>query len=1150
MKCATSLLLALLLGTTVFSQNLYKPSPYEISQAPDWAREMYNPAPRLGMVDAGYAQWRASHPAEKNIHSQYYKRWRRAVADWNLDAEGRLVEPSPAEIAAREAALVASREAAPRMGNPWTLMGPNHVMDNANTRSAHQTNVYCIDRCEANPSVLYCGTETALIFKSTDGGNNWTAVSYNISVSSPGALEIDPTNPDIVYVGAGNFVWKTVNGGSTWNQVLNVSNLGANEILVNPSNPNLVLVASNKGLRRSTDAGASWNVIYSDECYDIKFRANSNATVYLLKDNPAVVRCEFLASTDSGATFTPQLTGFYASTDPGRYDGGARLAVTPADPNRIYAYLIGQAKNGDSGFIGLYRSTDGGATWTLPNGPDGGPYSVAHPNLAVGSPTWDYHQGFYNCALMASPTNADHVLIGGLNLWRSNDGGATFSSVAGYIGGPLNMHVDMQDFRSFGTEQWISCDGGIYRSTDFFNTQPTVKMDGVHGSDYWGFGSGWNEDVLVGGLYHNGNLAWHENYANGEFLSLGGGEASTGYVNPALNRRTFFSDIGGRILPNAIGDPVAGVPFALAPNESYGAAESSEFEFHPHCYNIAFLGKDNKLWKTVDGGASFTLVDSFAIGAGNKIQAIEISRSNPDVMFITQRPASGNTGWLRRTSDGGDTWTSISLPGNTGFSRNRILIQLDPENENIIYLAYPGGSNNNKVYKSINGGANWTNITSSSLDGQSIHSLVHIGGSNGALYAFTNTTCFYTDNSLSSWIPYDGGLPMNFSTDIARPFYRDSKIRSASYGKGIWQAPLMNEQDRPVATPTVDKWSAICTTDTFYFEDFSMLRHAGASWNWTFQGGTPATSTLRNPQVTFNSQGTHLVTLTVTDDNGVSDSDSLTVEITGITSSNIAETFEGSFLPLNWTNVATGALSWSQTNAAGGFGSSFRSAFANNYDIDATGTWADMRAPVNFSNIQNALLTFDVAYTPWGGGPAYSDSLEVRVSTDCGLNWDVLYHRGGMDLSTTGATLSSTIFIPNSLQWRKDSVDLSAYSSQPLVLIAFRNLANWGQALYLDNINVSGSQIVSNSRPQGGAFAQLYPNPTTTEGVLQFQCEPGGNYEVTLNDLTGKEILRRRMSAGDQIDLAPLSLSAGAYGWSMEGSTLMQFGKLVLVNGR
>ena len=184
-------------------------------------------------------------------------------------------------------------------------------------------------------------------------------------------------------------------------------------------------------------------------------------------------------------------------------------------------------------------------------------------NLAIGNPNWQYHQGFYNCALLASNTNPDHILVGGLNLYKSEDGGATFFPLAGYVGGNYNIHVDMQDFRTYGNDVILTTDGGIYYSEDFFATDNfSVKMNGIHAAEYWGFGQGWNHDIFVGGLYHNGNAAYFENYGQGNFLQLGGGEPASGYVNPGENRKVYSSDIG-KILPMQIGDPIKNIGLAL-----------------------------------------------------------------------------------------------------------------------------------------------------------------------------------------------------------------------------------------------------------------------------------------------------------------------------------------------------------------------------------------------------------------------------------------------------------------------------------------------------------------------------------------------------------------------------------------------------------
>src|SRR4029079_10449749 len=101
---------------------------------------------------------------------------------------------------------------------------------------------------------------------------------------------------------------------------------------------------------------------------------------------------------------------------------------------------------------------------------------------------------------------------------------------------------------------------------------------------------------------------WKENWETGNFLSLGGGEAATGYVNPGEGRKAYFSDIGGIVVPEEENDDVGHFQFGKYPNESYYDAESGEMEFSPICWNIIYVTNENKLWKSVDGGVSWSIL--------------------------------------------------------------------------------------------------------------------------------------------------------------------------------------------------------------------------------------------------------------------------------------------------------------------------------------------------------------------------------------------------------------------------------------------------------------------------------------------------------------------------------------------------------------
>jgi hypothetical protein len=161
----------------------------------------------------------------------------------------------------------------------------------------------------------------------------------------------------------------------------------------------------------------------------------------------------------------------------------------------------------------------------------------------------------------------------------------------GYGGGPGWQHPDIQDIDINGNDVWVSSDGGVNLYSPDFETHE-ARNNGINASDYWGFGSGWNEDVLVGGRYHNGNGAYHENYPFGEFLRLGGAESPTGYVNQGMNRMVYHSDIGGRLIPATItGDVQTIANYSLYPNESYFNETHGEVETAPPLLQSFVFGK-------------------------------------------------------------------------------------------------------------------------------------------------------------------------------------------------------------------------------------------------------------------------------------------------------------------------------------------------------------------------------------------------------------------------------------------------------------------------------------------------------------------------------------------------------------------------------
>jgi PKD repeat protein len=287
-----------------------------------------------------------------------------------------------------------------------------------------------------------------------------------------------------------------------------------------------------------------------------------------------------------------------------------------------------------------------------------------------------------------------------------------------------------------------------------------------------------------------------------------------------------------------------------------------------------------------------------------------------------------------------------------------------------------------------------------------------------------------------------------------------SILRVSTYGRGVWEcniannlAPLANFS----ATPTI-----LCPGDTAHFSH--NVNGIFTSLSWSFSGGTPATSTATAPAVVYSTPGVYNVTLTATNAIGSNSiSKSGYIVVTNGQAGQVVEGFEGTtYVPTGWQRSNASGNDWQLYAAAGAYGASSKSITFDNFNIDAGGLRDKIIAPkVNLVGIANARIKFDVAYAPYST-TGYIDTLQVRVSTDCGHTWTTVYNRSAVtspSLATAPANTGGS-FVPTSSQWRTDSISLLAYVGNS-VMVAFENIGHYGQALFLDNINIQLSPRTS-----------------------------------------------------------------------------------------
>jgi len=856
--CLTPLLL--------FSQE--HPHPiYVAPDAPDWMQLMQADPPNVFEVERAYSDYYSKHPFEKNSYTKYFKRWMHWARPL-VQPDGSIRQLTPAEMAEQEARLRTQRAGDPQRGGGnfgWTFAGPNQTFDtDGTTEVTWQTNIYCVDIAPSDNNVIYAGGETGGLWRSSDKGLHWILLTQSVFHGSFGAVKVHPADAAILYAATKGKIIKSVDAGASWTTVYTEVGLWVNELAISPTNPAIILAASDQGLLRTETNGMTWTKIHTQQTWTVKFKVGSPNTVFTARKSGN--SSDFRISTDAGASFSNSNTGWW-SPAPSESCTGVIIAVCPSNASKLYAYIIGSGSN-LKGYVGVFVSTNSGTSWvnTHPTSAIGNnpiPYSIPnHTNLMTNNGEFSgFEQGFYDMAIIVNPSNENEIIAGGTSWFKSSDGGESWDPLGGYVGGLPWSHPDLQALAVHGNDLWIASDGGLNYSPNFAETME-ARMNGISGADLWGFDSGWNEDVLVGGRYHNGNMAWHQSFPAGKFYRMGGAESATGYVNPGDNRKTYFSDIGGYRLLGGFGDGVGAFSVGLFPNESYAHYANSEMAWDPRCWNIVYIGFENKIWKSTDGGTSYSVLHTFPGTSTNNVYEIEVSRSNPEVIYCSQWDGTDDAMW--RSDDGGQTWDDLAplpLPNNN----DRVKMAVSAENEDILWVALTYGSNGKKIYKTLDGGGSWINLTTSALDGYTISNIMAQYGTNGGIYLGTSGGVFYRNNLFPSWIPFSFGLPVSAETNRLKPFYRDGKIRNGTWGFGVWESNLF-EPSSTIAQPIASALKTNCSRDTIFFDDYSVVKqNASTTWSWAFspQPQYVSATNVRTPKVVFGNSGTYTATMTL-----------------------------------------------------------------------------------------------------------------------------------------------------------------------------------------------------------------------------------------------------------------------------------------------
>lgn len=878
--------------------------------AQNWVEKMQEPNANFYQVKAEFDQyWETHDKDEKGKGYKAFKRWENFVERrvypsgdlslLNLTAKNYETfikqQPSQTNIGGKPIGggnnLIASAT--------WTAMGPFGALNGSagsQLLKSGRLNFITID--PTNSSNLWVGAPAGGLWKSTNGGTSWTTNTDNLSVIGCSDLAIDPTNTSIMYLATGDGdagdtrsigVLKSTDGGVTW-ATTGLTNAVTTyfvirRLIINPSNTQILLAAANTGIYRTSNGGTSWTQVSTSNCYDLEFKPGDPNTVYAGGTSLRV-------STNGGTSFTQITSGI--STSAGRM----AIAVTPHDVNYVYVLA---SNNSNNGFLGLYRSTNSATSFSLMS---------STPNILDWSTTGNGTggQGWYDLCIAASPLNKDEIYTGGVNVWRSTNGGTSWSLNGHWTGsgGAPFTHADHHDleFDASGT-LFNTNDGTVYKRT----SSTWLEISGsMNISQIYRIGlSSLTANKWITGHQDNGSSIWNGTTYNAEL----GGDGMDCFFDRTNDNNVFGEYQSGSLQRSTNG----GASWTSATSGLTGSAPwVTVWKQDPQTANTIYVGYTD-LFKSTNLGVSWTQLT--AIPGTGTIREFAIATSSNQVIYVLK--SSG----IYKTTDGGTTWSNVTGTVPVG-SASPEYICIDPNDANNAWVVLSGYSNGNKVFVTSNGGSTWTNV-SGNLPNIPANCCVYEPGSNDRIYIGMDVGIYFRDNLSSTWTLYNTGLPNAPIADLEISPASPTLLHAATFGRGVWVASLVSSALVPASTFTFPATTK-CAGSAITFTDQSL--GTPNAWNW---GVTPSNATItsptsQNPSIVFPTGGTYTVSFQAFNSNGAGTTVSRTVAITNspnLILSASSQTFCSGTPPVSFTASGASTYSWS-----GGGGSAATASYA------------------------------------------------------------------------------------------------------------------------------------------------------------------------------------------------------------------------------
>lgn len=688
-------------------------------------------------------------------------------------------------------------------GMEWRCIGPFR-----GGRSAAVTGV------PGRPNLYYFGSTGGGVWKTENGGQTWENISDGYFGGSIGAVEVSKSDPNVIYAGGGEKtlrgnvsygygVWKTVDGGETWKNVGLNNSRHISRIRIHPDNPDIAYAAvigdiykptPERGVYRTTDGGKSWNrVLFANDqsgAVDLILDPNNPrimfASTWRVKRTPYSLESggegsALWKSTDSGETWTNISSSKGLPED---LLGIIGITVSPVNSKRVFAII--EAKDG-----GVFRSDDGGKNWSRVN-----------ESRSLRQRAWYYSR------IYADTKDEDIVYVVNVAYHRSKDGGKSFEAFSA----PHGDHHDLWIAPENNQRMIIGDDGGAQVSVDggknwstYYN-QPTAQFYRVTTDNHFPYRIyGAQQDNSTVRILHRSEGG---SIGQDDWEPTAGGESAHIAVDPGNNDVVYGGSYGGFLTRvDHSKEQVRAVNVWPDNPMGYGA-EGMKYRFQwnfpiffsPHNPKKLYAAS-NHLHTSTNGGQSWEVISpdltrndsSKLISSGGPI-----TKDNTGVEYYCTIFAAveslheegviwtgSDDGLVYITKDGGQNWTNVTPSGLPEWIMINSL-EVDPFNKGGLYLAatmYKSGDYRPYLYRTLDYGNTWEKITEGIDPGHFTRVIRADPGRKGLLYCGTESGMYISYDDGQSWQVWALNLPMVPITDLA---IKNKNLIAATQGRSFW----------------------------------------------------------------------------------------------------------------------------------------------------------------------------------------------------------------------------------------------------------------------------------------------------------------------------------------------------------------------------